>query len=263
VVSLPLQLLVGVAWIAVFILTMNVVHLGMGPAVLLYALLYLIPKRVVAGSDGVRIGWLGPGKFVPYANVAHASLDDRGDVVIDLRNGARVRLLFRQPFRSSSTMNSFDLLTTLFARQKTAIVERIEEAARAHERGVADRDAGGVLARGGRTAVEWLKALHSLGSGAVNYRSVTLPPDVLWRIAENPAAPPHERAAAAVALRDALDEEGRARLRVLAEATAAPRVRVALEAAASATDDETLARALDECEGDTPEKRRHAGRAAG
>jgi hypothetical protein len=50
---------------------------------------------------------------------------------------------------------------------------------------------------------------------------------------------------AAVALRSKLDEAERARLRVAAEATAAPKIRVALEAAAE-EDDARVAEAMRE-----------------
>jgi hypothetical protein len=242
-VSLPTQILSAIAWMVLTSAAMTMVGpSAAGAMMLVYMVLYVLPKRVVAGVDGVRIGWLGPGKFIPYSMIRHASLEDAG-VVITLRSGARVRLPFKRPLRG------IELLLTLFHGQNTAIVERIEQGLQAHARSVADRDAGGLLARGGRTARDWLRALHTLGAGdAADYRAATMPADLLWRIAENAAAPPHERAAAAVALEETLDDQGRARLRALAEATAAPKVRVALEAVAAKTDEEKLARALEECE---------------
>jgi hypothetical protein len=67
---------------------------------------------------------------------------------------------------------------------------------------------------------------------------------MLWRIVRSPAAEPSARAGAAIALRPALDEAGRQRLRRLAETTIAPRVRVVLEAAAAGAGDEVLVKEL-------------------
>ena len=62
---------------------------------------------------------------------------------------------------------------------------------------------------------------------------------------ESPSLDPSHRAAAAVALRDQLDDEGKRRLRVAADACASPKVRVALEAAAE-DDDQKLSLALEQ-----------------
>jgi hypothetical protein len=69
-------------------------------------------------------------------------------------------------------------------------------------------------------------------------------PDRLWRVAQDPAQAPAARAAAAVALSPTLDESGRARLVQIAKATAAPKLRVALERVATAASEEELAEAL-------------------
>jgi hypothetical protein len=61
------------------------------------------------------------------------------------------------------------------------------------------------------------------------YRRAAVPSASLWQIVEDPTAEPPIRAGAAVALVQALDEPGRQRLRVAAQACAAPKLRVALE----------------------------------
>jgi hypothetical protein len=66
----------------------------------------------------------------------------------------------------------------------------------------------------------------------------------LWRIALDPAEKPDLRIGASLALRAGLDDEGKSRLRVAAEAAASPRVRVALAAVAEGDDDEILASTL-------------------
>jgi predicted transcriptional regulator len=52
---------------------------------------------------------------------------------------------------------------------------------------------------------------------------------MVWRVVEDPGVAPSDRAAAAVALGARLDDADRSRLRRIAEACAAPRLRVALE----------------------------------
>jgi hypothetical protein len=246
-VNLLVQLGVGVVFVAAFALFGALEGRGFGPLASItffaYLALYLLPKRVVTGADGFRIGWLGRGRFIPYSRVARAYQDNLG-VIVDLRSGSRVRLQYDRQFNLG-----LDILVTLFENQKAKVVERIDQGALRHAHAGADRDAGGLLARQGRTPIQWLDALRALGSAdAREYRAAAMAPDLLWRIAENAAAPPEDRAAAAVALYATLDDEGRVRLRGLARETAAPKVRVALEAAASSNDPEELARALSECE---------------
>ena len=60
---------------------------------------------------------------------------------------------------------------------------------------------------------------------------------VLTKVVEDPTASGDVRAGAAVALRTRLDEEGKARVRIAAEATASPQLRVALEAVAGESDE--------------------------
>jgi len=83
-----------------------------------------------------------------------------------------------------------------------------------------------------------------------NYRPAQPPmrPDEekLWAVVEDASAKPEARASAAAALR-VKGEAPVARLRATAEATASPKLRVALEAAAS-DDDAVLEQALAECE---------------
>jgi hypothetical protein len=89
-----------------------------------------------------------------------------------------------------------------------------------------------LLERGGRPASAWLRDLPTLN--AESYRRPSLPAEELWRIVENPSAPPTARAGAALVLRDNLDSAGCVRLRRAAEACAAPHLRAALDAVALA-----------------------------
>lgn len=138
-----------------------------------------------------------------------------------------------------------------------AFVKRVEDNVAAH------RSRGGTdlafLARAGRSSEQWLRDLAEVGNKSVGYRVASFPEDVLWRVVENAALSPTERAGAAVLLRPTLDDTGIARLRATAEACAAPRLRVALETAAVPTAKEhVLARALDGVEDESA--RREASR---
>ena len=58
----------------------------------------------------------------------------------------------------------------------------------------------------------------------------------LWSVIDSIDETPEKRAAAAMVLAPAIDDEGRARLRVLSSNTALPQLRVAFEAAAQGDD---------------------------
>jgi hypothetical protein len=90
-----------------------------------------------------------------------------------------------------------------------------------------------------------MNALRTLNETQASFRSATVPDHELWRIAEDASAREPVRVAAAIALRERLDDEGRRRLRFVADSCVAPRLRVALDAAVG-RDDASLARALEE-----------------
>ena len=106
-------------------------------------------------------------------------------------------------------------------------------------------DAASLVARGGREVDEWMKALAAIANPATSYRAAAVPVDSFWRVLEDPAAEPTARVGAAMALRDKLDDDARARIRVAAENSAHPKVRIALDALAADRDEELRA-ALDE-----------------
>lgn len=133
----------------------------------------------------------------------------------------------------------------------------IEAARAAYDRAARAGDAGrkaAILARGGRDVREWMHALRTLNETQASFRSATIPDEELWRITEDPTERQPVRIAAAVALRDRLDEGGRRRLRLVADACVVPRLRVALDAA-TVDDEDALARALEELEEDDAPRR--------
>lgn len=121
-----------------------------------------------------------------------------------------------------------------------ALAARIQDAMRVHQLGTATPEA--LLRRGDRTHATWVRALRTAPLLATHRRAAPTT-EQLWRILEDPAGEALTRAAAAVALGE-LQESERARLARIACCTAAPRLRVALDALIEGENDEALAEAL-------------------
>ena len=176
--------------------------------------------------------------FLPYDDIEGVTLFSTG-YVLRRRSGDEIRYV---AFHLEATKS-----THVDAK---ALTERIVEGMEAHHH--ADPPVIEALAhveRGGRSVPEWLSALRGLAKKERDYRSVTIPDEALWSLTEDPRADPTARAGAAIVLRHRLGEEPtRVRIEAAAAATAEPRVRVALDAAASTDDDHLLAAALGSAE---------------
>jgi hypothetical protein len=194
--------------------------------------------KMTIGADGIYARDAFGQRFVAYTDVAgvgtyqqHVLGKVHIGIVLTMRDGTDRRFLVGQ--------------VGFIGDRAMRIVERIREAldsARREE----PASAIAMLERGGRALPEWLGALRSIGAGAnVDLRTAPVSPETLWRIVEDPRAPQRARASAAVALGAQLDAASRARLRVTAAATAAPKLRIALDAAVDG-DDEAVADALAE-----------------
>ncbi len=91
---------------------------------------------------------------------------------------------------------------------------------------------------------EWRAALDEVALGERGFRGAAVPDDELYEILQDPAAPLGRRVGAALVLRRR-DGDARARIRVAAETSVEPRIRVALEAAADDDiDEQAIERAL-------------------
>jgi hypothetical protein len=91
--------------------------------------------------------------------------------------------------------------------------------------------------------------LRAIGTGAnADHRTAPISRDQLWQIVEHAGSRPSARAGAAIALAEGLDDAGRVRLQKAAGATASPKIRVAIEKAATSPSDEELREALAELE---------------
>jgi hypothetical protein len=188
--------------------------------------------RITVGLDGLRVtGVLRP-MFVSYAHVQNVRIAtyEHGDqqfvgsmVVVDTDGAPLVLPLIGQ---------SNEQVQALVDRIKRGRERYAAEAARALD----------VLERAGRSTREWLEALRKLPA-AGGFRAAALDSIDLQQVVSDPKVPLERRIGAALALRD--DPEARKRVRIAAEQSAEPRVRVALEAAAADDIDESeIERAL-------------------
>lgn len=209
-------------------------------------LAYSRPSEIKIGTDGVLLSWFGRKTLMPYSEIAKVTRDASG-LCFSQKDGREVRIgaAWTASLRSRSQpeLRSPDAYLD-------ALIERIRLAKEAA--GSADVTA---LDRRGKALSEWMAELRALTTrGARGFREAPVVPEALWKTVENGQAAPELRAAAAVALQPSLDEGGRARLRVAAATVVAPRLRVALSAAAEG-DEEGLSEALAALESSGSEKR--------
>jgi hypothetical protein len=202
--------------------------LGLGPLDRPMTYAFFFGLRVTVAVDGVLVAWplLGKRRFV-----AHAHIDDvrwTGDhVVLLLKNGDRYEIATRG------------------GDAHEALVERLLSARDAYRKAEGSEPLA-ALARGERSVAAWVKELRAMAETAgAQYRSAAVPAETLWRIALDPKEKEELRIGASLALRAALDDDGRTKLRVAADASASPRVRIALAAAAEEDDDDAIAEAIE------------------
>jgi hypothetical protein len=213
----------------------------------------MIPAKVSVGADGVLVAWMGSRRFVPIDAIRGARVvTEEGGwsgqysiiVEVDLKSGESLRILGQvgkmDPFKGRDTVYNAGRVAAA-----NSVAERINEAVELHgEGGKEVAWAANVLAREARPIPDWLAALKALRDRTQTFREGGAPTrDDLWQIVEDPNAQPTRRAAAAVAL-GPLEETDRGRLRVAAESSVAPKLRVAFEAAAE-DDDARMGEALE------------------
>jgi len=174
---------------------------------------------------------------------------------VEIRTGLRRRFLPRDEIVSverSANEGSGELLVKTSDNQITGITFDDPERYRRHLLAlVATRSRGGAaelepLARGQRTLTEWVGQLRGLAD-QTTFRGVGVPVERLWEVVSDARASLTARAAAAVALAGKPEKEHRQRLARIASDSAAPRLRVVVEAA-TREDDEAVGAALAELE---------------
>jgi hypothetical protein len=233
----------GALAVAVMLLSKHFAHAA-GPwpfvtVLLSFLLLALLPAKVTVGLDGVLVKWLWQKRFIPMSDIVTIHAEGPTRIRLEL-TGGRVEIISTASAKQRSR-------TGVFTERRDMILARIREAWQTHRARGPGADVATIVARGTRSLEEWKKALATLESADAGYRQAALREEDLWRVVEDPRASEDARAAAALLLRKGLDEPGKARVRVAAEATASPKLRVALEASISDDDAAALA-ALDEVE---------------
>jgi len=209
----------------------------------LFFLVYSRPAELKIGTDGVLLSWLGKKTLIQYSEIVKIIRDASG-LCFSMTDGRTVRV--GAAWTASLRSRSQPELRSPGA-YLDALLDRIRLAKEAA--GTADIT---VLDRGGKPLSDWLLELRALTlRDPKGFRHAPVVPEALWKTVENGQAPPGARAAAAVALQPSLDDAGRARLRVAAATVVAPKLRVALTAAAE-RDEEALSQALADMESQGP-----------
>lgn len=217
----------------------------------IFRLLRAPRASAVVGIDGVLVR----GQFIPHSQIneiCHKILQrspagghgdatweaaDRWIVLLRLVGDKEIDLGTRWVSAGADDLQGADLVQSIEAA-RTAWVQ-------AQRAPGADEDRI-IVTRGARTGGEWLHALCELGSGAHSaYRGVHMDAAHLSRVLDDSRTKPSARAAAAVALAASGDTTAGTRLRIAAGSMADPRLRVALESIASASEDAILAEALE------------------
>jgi hypothetical protein len=234
------------AAVVVFLVALAVTHghadavapwiIGSGFAVSI--LLAIVPTRVDLGAHGVRVSWLWIERSITYGEIASVGPYMLGMEGVQRRTYAGVRLTLR---------TGEEVIIGQWGEGDTrgAILdERIRASIAAREKLVTALDAER-LRREDRDVGAWVAALRAIGAGAhADLRTAPMPRERLLRVLLDPSAAPVDRAAAAVAIGGDGDPRSRERLRAVADATVAPRLRVVIEESARGEDEGALEAAL-------------------
>lgn len=212
----------------------------------------LMRTRLRVGADGVHLRWFRTERFIPFGEIEQIeSYEESGS---RRRRWAGVRLhlqageIITLPISATGEIGGPRL---------RLVTHRLQQAHADHNRG-SRASAEARLMRGERAMPAWIRELRREGSGAAaHHRQAPIPMDRLLELAEDPHADPVMRANAAIALgANTEHQELRSRLRVAAQATASPRLRVALEKAGAVDDEAALAEALAEVEAEAKKSAR-------
>jgi hypothetical protein len=193
--------------------------ISLGLTVLLW--LHMAARRIVVGADGVLVRSGLRERFVGFEEVATVD-----DLAVTTKRGKQIKVAV-----SGNPV------------ERAAAVHRLHEAFRAYcARATGALDAN--LLRGERSMEAWKDDLTRRARAQATFRSSAASREDLEAVLANPASRVEQRLGAAVALAF-LGDEGAARVRIAAEASANQRVRVALDAAAQGTlDDDAFEEAV-------------------
>lgn len=202
-----------------------------------------VRRSVEVGTDGVLLRWFHRQRFVPIATITRAEVVEGLDhyLVRVLRtDGSWADAgVLHTPIRTKR-------LRAVAKDQAHMIKQRIDDAIAARDVERAPFDDSSLL-RGDRTVAEWRRDLRALTAQTETFRAGVADAPTLGRLVEDNERPAAQRVAAAIALSPHLDASMRARIATIARASAAPKLRVALEAVLR-EDDDRVADALADLE---------------
>lgn len=181
--------------------------------------LFLVSRRrVTVGTDGIVLKRTFSRRFIRHDDV-------RGLV----RKGTSLQINVRGEDIALLTPAALPL--PAYRRQADALQQHLALAYQRREAQMGRGQAGDAawLARGTRSASEWVAALRAITSGPPSYRAGAPSREVLTNVLEDANADPSVRVGAAVALRVAGDDAAMRQIRVAAAATAEPNLRAAFE----------------------------------
>jgi len=198
----------------------------------------LAPTTIEVGADGilVRPSLNRKRRFIPIASLEHCSPTGRRGVRLRYYNGVEEIL---ETGRGDIDADA--------DRAREELYAEISDAMEAWRSNGSSVNAAARVARGTRTTEEWAALLRGIRGQDRDYRSGDLRDEDLWLVLESAAHPEEARAAAAVILRERGDD-AKKRIRIAADASASPRLRVALTSASESAevDDEAILGAMDD-----------------
>jgi hypothetical protein len=212
-----------------------------------------LPSTVTVGADGVLIRGPRTRVFHPLSEIERAEVVEASST-----SSVLVPIFVRLHLTQGRTRDvvaaqwgGFTDRIDARARAKaeaSRLAERVNEAIAARA-GESRATRARALARDSRPIATWIAALRAATARTQTFREEGLSVDELFEVVEDARATHEQRAAAAIALGPHLDDAGRARVRVAAETTAVPKLRVALEASLE-EDDRALGEAFEALEND-------------
>ena len=218
---------------------------------LTWAALSAVPTLVTVGADGLHVRWMRRKRFIPYRTIVRV-VPAFGQLRVVLSDGTTLRI--RGQRRSFTPRTRPD---------HRAMVDRLSTAIEEHLARSRVQEAVAQLPSPQADGAGWLRELEAVQVGVEgSYRRAVVSDETLWRVVDDASLDARMRAGAAVALRKVLDEAGRARLRVVAESTASPKLRVALRAASDA-EEKGLAESLESLTADDDDRAQPRRRARG
>jgi hypothetical protein len=192
-------------------------------AITALALYRMVFRYVEVGADGVVVRDRLLARFIRYSDVARVKMLG----VEEMKMGLHVALELRDGKEVSFRVD------TLAPEERARLLARLSEEQDAYALAAREEEALAALERKGRSVADWQAAAARLLGPKGDYRSACVAAEDVARTLENPSAERDRRLGAAMALAGSGDAEAPVRIRVAAQASADPRLRIALESIAS------------------------------